>query len=59
MHVDIRKTRGTYNEVGLRLENNHPKRGVKAKLRDDGKDACGPSDFRADGSPPKTSVPWA
>ncbi len=31
--VNIKKTRRTYNELGLQLRNKHPKRRVKAKLR--------------------------
>lgn len=33
--------------VGLRLRNKHPKRRVKAKLRDDRQEALGPNDVWA------------
>jgi putative transposase len=43
-HVIIKKTRRIYNELGLRLRSKHPKRRVKAKLRDDRQEAVGPND---------------
>ena len=33
--IDMKKTRGIYNELGLQLRNKHPKWRVKAKLRED------------------------
>ena len=45
--VNIKKTRRIYNELGLKLRNKHPKRRVKAKLRDDRQEAVGPNDVWA------------
>jgi putative transposase len=45
--VNINKTRRICNELGLQLRNKHPKRRVKAKLREDRQDAAGPNDVRA------------
>lgn len=45
--VNIKKTRRIYNELGLQLRNRHPKRRVKAKLRDDRAEAVGPNDVWA------------
>jgi putative transposase len=45
--IKMEKTRMIYNELGLLLRNNHPKRRVKAKLREDRQDAVGPSDVWA------------
>jgi putative transposase len=45
--VNIKKTRRIYNELGLQLRNKHPKRRVKAKLRDDRQEAVGPNDVWA------------
>ncbi|SCY15938.1 putative transposase [Paracoccus tibetensis] len=42
--MNVKKTRRIYNEVGLQLRNKHPKRRVKAKLRDDRQEAVGPND---------------
>jgi putative transposase len=39
----MKKTRKIYNELGLHLWNMHPKRRVKAKLREDRPEAAGPS----------------
>jgi putative transposase len=33
--INMKKTRRIYNELGLQLRNKHPKRRVKAKLRED------------------------
>ena len=41
--VNIKKTRRIYNELGLQLRNKHPKRRVKAKLREDRDAAAGPN----------------
>lgn len=41
--VNIKKTRRIYNELGLQLRNKHPKRRVKAKLREDRQEAVGPN----------------
>ena len=38
-NVNIKKAHGIYNEMGLQLRNETPKRRVKAKLRDDRKPA--------------------
>lgn len=45
--MNIRKTRRICNELGLQLMNRHPKRRVKAKLRDDRAEAAGPNDVWA------------
>ena len=45
--MNIKKTRRIYNELGLHLRNKHPKRQVKAKLREDRKKAVGPNDVWA------------
>ncbi|MBJ2152631.1 IS3 family transposase, partial [Paracoccus sp. IB05] len=45
--VNIRKTRRIYNELGLQLRNRHPKRRVKARLREDRKEAAGPNEVWA------------
>ena len=43
----MKKTRRIYSELGLQLRNKHPKRWVKAKLRDDRQIATGPNDVWA------------
>lgn len=43
----MKKTRRIYSELGLQLRNRHPKRRVKAKLRDDRQEAVGPNDVWA------------
>ena len=43
----MKKTRRIYNELGLQLRNKHPKRRVKAKLREDRTEAVGPNDVWA------------
>lgn len=45
--INMKKTRRIYNELGLQLRNKHPKRRVKAKLREDRQDAVGPNDVWA------------
>lgn len=45
--VNMKKTRRIYNELGLQLRNKHPKRRVKAKLREDRMEAVGPNDVWA------------
>ncbi|MFT6773495.1 MAG: putative transposase [Paracoccaceae bacterium] len=40
----MKKTRRIYNELGLHLRNKHPKRRVKAKLREDRQAAVSPND---------------
>jgi len=45
--INMKKTRRIYNELGLQLRNKHPKRRVKAKLREDRKQAIGPNDVWA------------
>jgi putative transposase len=42
--INMKKTRRICNELGLQLRNKHPKRRVKAKLREDRQDAVGPND---------------
>lgn len=42
--INMKKTRRIYNELGLQLRNRHPKRRVKAKLREDRQEAVGPND---------------
>ena len=42
--INMKKTRRVYKELGLQLRNKHLKRRVKAKLRDDRKEAVGPND---------------
>jgi putative transposase len=41
------EARPIYNELGLQLRNKHPKRRVKAKLREDRAVAIGPNDVAA------------
>jgi putative transposase len=41
--IDMKKNRRVCSELGLRLRNKHPKRRVKAKLREDRQDALGPN----------------
>jgi putative transposase len=43
----MKKTRRIYSELGLQLRNKHPKRRVKAKLREDRQAAVGPNDVWA------------
>ena len=43
----MKKTRRIYSELDLQLCNEHPKRRVKAKLREDRQEAVGPNDVRA------------
>lgn len=43
----MKKTRRIYKELGLQLRNKHPKRRVKAKLREDREQAVGPNDVWA------------
>ena len=45
--LNMKKTRRIYNELGLQLRNKHPKRRVKAKLREDRTEAVGPNDVWA------------
>jgi putative transposase len=45
--INMKKTRRIYNELGLQLGNKHPKRRVKAKLREDRQQAVGPNDVWA------------
>lgn len=45
--INMKKTRRIYNELGLQLRNKHPKRRVKAKLREDRQEASGPNDVWA------------
>ncbi|WP_420507840.1 IS3 family transposase [Nitratireductor aquimarinus] len=45
--INMKKTRRIYNELGLQLRNRHPKRRVKAKLREDRQEAIGPNDVWA------------
>jgi putative transposase len=45
--INMKKTRRIYNELGLQLRNKHPKRRVKAKLREDRQVAVGPNDVWA------------
>jgi putative transposase len=45
--VNIKKTRRIYNELGLQLRNKHPKRRVKAKLREERQAAAGPNEVWA------------
>lgn len=45
--VSIKRTRRIYNELGLQLRNKHPKRRVKAKLREDRQEAAGPNEVWA------------
>ena len=43
-NTNIKKTHRIYNELGLQLRNKTPKRRVKAKLRDDRKEAVRPNE---------------
>ena len=45
--VNIKKTRRIYKALGLQLRNKHPKRRVKAKLREDRQEAIRPNDIWA------------
>lgn len=45
--LNMKKTRRIYKELGLQLRNKHPKRRVKAKLREDREKAVGPNDVWA------------
>lgn len=45
--INMMKTPRIYNELGLQLRNKHPKRRVKAKLREDRQEAVGPNDVCA------------
>lgn len=45
--INMKKTRRIYGELGLQLRNKHPKRRVKAKLREDRTEAIGPNDVWA------------
>ena len=45
--LNMKKTRRIYKELGLQLRNKHPKRRVKAKLREDRETAVGPNDVWA------------
>ena len=42
--INMKKTCRIYDEPGLQLCNKHPKRRVKAKLREDRQEAVGPND---------------
>jgi len=45
--VNIKKTYRIYRELGMQLRNKTPKRRVKAKLRDDRREAAGPNEVWA------------
>ncbi len=45
--INAKKTYRIYKELGMQLRNKTPKRRVKAKLREDRKDAVGPNDVWA------------
>ena len=45
--INMKKTRRIYNGLGLQLRNKHPKRRVKAKLREDRQEAVGPNNVWA------------
>ena len=45
--INAKKTYRIYKELGMQLRNKTPKRRVKAKLREDRKDALGPNDVWA------------
>lgn len=45
--INMKKTRKIYNDLGLQLRNKHPKRRVKAKLREDRLEAAGPNEVWA------------
>lgn len=45
--LNMKKTRRIYNELGLQLRNKHPKRRVKAKLREDRETAVSPNEVWA------------
>lgn len=45
--INMKKTRRIYSELGLQLRNKHPKRRVKAKLREDRQEAAGPNEVWA------------
>lgn len=43
----MKKARRIYRELGLQLRNKHPKRRMKAKLREDRQEAAGPNEVWA------------
>lgn len=45
--INMKKIRRIYNELDLQLRNKHPKRRVKAKLREDRQEAVGPNEVWA------------
>jgi putative transposase len=45
--INMKKTWRIYDELGLKLRNKHPKRRVKAKLREDRQEAAGPNEVWA------------
>lgn len=45
--LNMKKTRRIYNELGLQLRNKHPKRRVKAKLREDRETAVKNASFHS------------
>jgi putative transposase len=45
--INMKKTRRIYNELGMQLRNKHPKRRVKAKLREDRTEAVVPNEVWA------------
>ena len=45
--MNMKKTCRVYSELGLQMRNKHPKRRVKAKLREDRQEAVGPNDVWA------------
>lgn len=45
--INHKRTRRIYSELGLQLRNKTPKRRVKAKLREDRREAVGPNDVWA------------
>ncbi len=47
----MKETWRIYNELDLQLRNKHPKRRLKAKLREEQKDAVGPNEVWAMGFP--------
>ena len=45
--TNVKKTRIIYNELDLQVRNKHPKRPVRAKLREDRQEAAGPNEVWA------------
>ena len=56
--INMKKTRRIYNELRPQLRNKHPKRRVKAKLREDRQEATGGERCLGDGLRSRPACPW-